>query len=136
MFYPGSGWVPSFAVGKSADRELARRCWEAIEENLVKLGLHPEGLIVHQDQDTVYTSYDWLRALLIEDGVVVSYCEHGAKDNPWMESFWGHGKGEHLPASRVGHLGGALVGDREADGLLGLRAQARKPRPPVAHEAP
>jgi len=31
---------------------------------------------------TVYTSYRWLRQLLIEDGVVVSYCERGAKDNP------------------------------------------------------
>jgi hypothetical protein len=43
----------------------------------------------------VYTSYLWLRKLLIEDKVVVSYCERGAKDNPWMESFWAHFKGEN-----------------------------------------
>ncbi|HHE48168.1 MAG TPA: IS3 family transposase, partial [Candidatus Acetothermia bacterium] len=41
------------------------------------------------------TSYRWLLQLLIEDGVVVSYCERGAKDNPWMESFWAHFKGEN-----------------------------------------
>jgi len=59
------------------------------------VGWNPRGLIVHDDQDTVYTSYRWLRQPLIEDGVVVSYCERGAKDNPWMESFWGHFKGEN-----------------------------------------
>jgi len=79
----------------SADRELALRCWEVAKESLLKVGRDPQGLIVHQDQDTVYTSYDWLRTLLIEDGVVVSYCERGAKDNPWMESFWGHFKREN-----------------------------------------
>jgi len=50
---------------------------------------------VYHDQDTVYTSYPWLRKLLIENGGVVSYCERGAKDNPWMESFWGHLKGKN-----------------------------------------
>jgi transposase InsO family protein len=95
MIDPGSGWVPGWAVGSQANRDLALLCWGATKENLMKLGLHPEGLIVHHDQDTVYTSYDWLRTLLIEDGVVVSYCERGAKDNPWMESFWGHFKGEN-----------------------------------------
>lgn len=28
-------------------------------------------------------------------GVVVSYCKRGARDNPWMESFWTHFKGEN-----------------------------------------
>ena len=28
-------------------------------------------------------------------GAVVSYSERGAKDNPWIESFWGHFKGEN-----------------------------------------
>ena len=45
------------------------------------------GADLHHDQDTVHTSYRELRQLLIEDGVVVSYCERGARDNPWMESF-------------------------------------------------
>ena len=82
MIDPGSGWVVGWALGKSANRELALRCWEAAKESLAKAGRHPQGLIVHHDQDSVYTSYRWLRQLLIEDGVVVSYCERGAKDNP------------------------------------------------------
>ena len=95
MIDPGSGWVPGWAVGSRADRELALRCWKSAKESLAKVGRSPQGLIVHHDQDSVYTSYRWLRKLLIEDKVVVSYCERGAKDNPWMESFWGHFKGEN-----------------------------------------
>jgi len=92
---PGSGWVAGWAVGKSANGELALRCWERAKGNLAAWGRTLQGLIVHHDQDSVYTSYRWLRQLLIEDGVVVSYCERGAKDNPWMESFWAHFKGEN-----------------------------------------
>ena len=44
----------------------------------------------------MYTSYRWLSRPLTEDKVVVSYCERGAKDNPWMESFWAHFKGENV----------------------------------------
>lgn len=95
MLDPASGWVPGWAVGKGANRELALRCWEMAKENLWAMGVSPWGLIVHHDQDSVYTSYRWLRKLLIEDRVVVSYCERGAKDNPWMESFWAHFKGEN-----------------------------------------
>jgi len=50
---------------------------------------------VHHDQDTVYTSYDWLQRLLIRDRARVSYAEHGARDNPWIESLWGHFKVEN-----------------------------------------
>jgi len=81
MINPGSGWVAGWALGKSANRELALRCWEAAKESLAKAGRDPQGLIVHH---------------LIEDGVVVSYCERGTKDNPWMESFWAHFKGENV----------------------------------------
>ena len=95
MIDPGSGWVVGWAVGRKANRELALRCWEGTKVNLARVQRDPRGLIVHHDQDSVYTSYRWLRKLLIEDKVVVSYCERGAKDNPWMESFWGHFKGEN-----------------------------------------
>jgi len=93
MIDSGSGWIAGWAVGKTAKAELALRCWEAAKENLAKVGQHPpQGLIVHHDQDTVYTSYRWLRQLLMVDKAVVSYCERGTKDTPWMESFWGHFK--------------------------------------------
>ena len=80
-----SKWVAGWAVGPSANRELALRCWQHAKERLAGLGAGPAGLIVHHDQDSVYTSYDWLRALLIEDGARVSYSENGAKGNPWTQ---------------------------------------------------
>ena len=65
MLDPGSGRVVGWAVEKGADRELALRFWKMA--NLAGWGVGPEGLIVHHDQDSVYTSYRWLRQLLIED---------------------------------------------------------------------
>ena len=49
MSDPGSGWVAGWAVGKSADRELALRWWEVAKANLAGWGVGPEGLIVHHD---------------------------------------------------------------------------------------
>jgi len=101
----GSAWAPGWAVGPSADRALALRCWESVKDALVHVGRGTDGLIVHHDQDTVYTSYDWLQALLIRDRARVSFAEHGARDNPpacaaraagrWIESLWGHFKVEN-----------------------------------------
>ena len=54
----------------------------------------PEGTILHSDLDSVYTSYDWLRRVLLDDGLRVSYSECGAKYNPWIESLWGRMKAE------------------------------------------
>jgi len=91
----GSAWAPGWAVGSSANRDLALRCWETVKDALAHVGRGTDGLIVHHDQDTVYTSYDWLQALLIRDRARVSFAEHGAKDNPWIESLWGHFKVEN-----------------------------------------
>jgi transposase InsO family protein len=43
---------------------------------------------------SVYTSYRWLQAILLEDKLRVSYSENGAKGNPWIESLWGRTKTE------------------------------------------
>jgi len=64
MIDPGSGWVEGWAVGKSANRELALKCWEAAKEGLAEVGRGTWGLVVHHDQDSVYTSYRWLLQLL------------------------------------------------------------------------
>jgi hypothetical protein len=58
------------------------------------LGQPLEGSVLHSDLDSVYTSYDWLRRVLLDDGLRVSYSERGAKDNPWIESLWGRMKTE------------------------------------------
>ena len=68
MLDPGSGWVAGWAVGKSPNRELALGCWERSKRGLGAWGQGPVGIIVHHDQDPVYTSYRWLGQLLLEDG--------------------------------------------------------------------
>jgi len=87
-------WVPGWALGPRRDRELALRCWQQTRQSFATLDRDLGGLIVHQDQDSVYTSYDWLRALLVDAQVTVSYSENGARDNPWVESLWGRIKTE------------------------------------------
>lgn len=46
------------------------------------------GLVIHTDQDSVFKSYDWLRAVMTEDWCVVSFSEDGARGNVWIESVW------------------------------------------------
>lgn len=89
-----SRYVVGWAVGRSANRELALRCWDAVRSGLADFGCALEGRIIHHDQDSVYTSYQWLRTVLLEDGMRVSYSERGAKDNPHVESLWGRMKTE------------------------------------------
>jgi transposase InsO family protein len=89
-----SKFVSGWAVGPSANRELALRCWDRVRERMSALGVELDGTIIHHDQDSVYTSYRWLRTILLEDGMRVSYSENGAKGNPWIESLWGRTKTE------------------------------------------
>ncbi|WP_103028979.1 IS3 family transposase [Salinibacter altiplanensis] len=89
-----SKYVPGWAVGPSANRKLAMRCWERVRERMAALNLNMAGRTIHHDQDSVYTSYRWLRAILLKDGMRVSYSENGAKGNPWIESLWGRTKTE------------------------------------------
>jgi len=89
-----SKYACGWAVGPSANRELALRCWKRVRERMSDLGVSMDGRIIHHDQDSVYTSYRWLRAILLEDGMRVSYSENGAKGNPWIESLWGRTKTE------------------------------------------
>jgi transposase InsO family protein len=77
------GW----ALGPSADTRLALRAWKRATAGLRRLGVSPAGVIVHHDQDPVFTSYDWAKQLLLKDRARISYALRGAKDNPEMEAF-------------------------------------------------
>lgn len=77
------GW----AVGPQAVTELALLAWWRAKATLRRLGRSPAGLIVHHDQDPVFTSYAWTGQLLLRDVARISYALEGAKDNPEMESF-------------------------------------------------
>jgi len=92
---PESAWVPGWATGPSANRELALDAWKRTRAAFGRFSQEVAATLVHSDQDTVFTSYDWLRALLLDSGARVSYSENGAKGNPWIESFWARFKHEN-----------------------------------------
>ncbi|MCF7876547.1 IS3 family transposase [Candidatus Bipolaricaulota bacterium] len=81
------GWAP----GKSRNKVIACRAWERSRETFDRLSVDWTGLIMHQDQDSVYKSNRWVDQLL-EDQLKISYSTNGAKDNTYMESFNGHFK--------------------------------------------
>jgi putative transposase len=84
------GWV----VGESANTKLALTAWKKAKQTFIDLQIPYQGLIIHHDQDSVYTSYDWTGQLLLKDNVRLSYALGGAKDNPEMESFISRFKSE------------------------------------------
>jgi hypothetical protein len=50
---------------------------------------------MHQDQDSVYTSYAWTGRLLLRDHLYVSYSLDGARGNTEMEAFISRFKNEN-----------------------------------------
>jgi transposase InsO family protein len=85
------GW----AVGESANRELALSAWFRAKAMLAEFGVESNGIVMHQDQDSVYTSYAWTGQLLLHDHLQLSYTLDGAKDNTEMESFISRFKNEN-----------------------------------------
>jgi putative transposase len=76
------------------NEKLALTAWERARQTLLDLQIPSEGMIVHHDQDSVYTSYAWTGQLLRKDKVRISYALGGAKDNPEMEAFFSRFKSE------------------------------------------
>ena len=87
--------VYGWALGPERNSQLALRAWRRAMETFRELGITWAEMIVHQDQDSVYTSFDWLRRLLIEDDVRLSFSMRGAKGNTVMEAFNGNFKHEN-----------------------------------------
>lgn len=85
------GW----AVGRADNSALALRAWERARARLKRYGVKFGKVVVHQDQDGVYTGHRWLWQLRIKDRVRVSYSLNGARGNTVMESFNGHFKTEN-----------------------------------------
>lgn len=86
--------VYGWALGKSANTDLALMAWEKAKTTFGEHDIPYLGMIIHHDQDPVYTGYRWLYQLLLQDQGRVSYALNGAKDNPEMESFNGRFKTE------------------------------------------
>ena len=69
--------------------------WFEAKLKVRKLGFSIKGLIIHQDQDPVYTSYQWVRQIIIKDKARLSFAKAGARENPIMESFLARFKTEN-----------------------------------------
>ena len=93
------GW----AVGERSVTELALKAWARAKQALIKYGVDQSGIIVHHDQDPVFTSYGWTAQLLLNDRVRISYALNGARDNPQIESFFSRFKTEYRYCSTFIH---------------------------------
>jgi putative transposase len=85
---PETRIVPGWATGRSANRWLALESWQRVRRFFEQAERELAGLVIHTDQDSVFKSYDWLRAVMAEDWCVVSFSEDGARGNVWIESVW------------------------------------------------
>jgi len=90
-----SKYVVGWAVAAAKNSALAVAAWQRARGNLQHLGIDCTTVIVHHDQDTVYTGHEWLRHVRLLDKVRVSYALNGARDNTEMESFNSHFKVEN-----------------------------------------
>jgi putative transposase len=85
------GW----AVGESANRVLALTAWKRARAMMDPLDIEPARIVMHHDQDPVYTSYDWTGQLLLRDKLQLSYSLDGARGNTEMEAFISRFKNEN-----------------------------------------
>ncbi len=107
--------VPGWAVGAHADTALALRAWTAAKRWLQRHDWPVAGIIVHHDQDSVYTGYGWTGQLMLRDRARLSYALDGCRDNTEMESFHSRFKSENrsllLDAASLADLE-RIVGER------------------------
>jgi putative transposase len=105
-------WVIGWAVGYRPNTELALEALAMAATTLADAKLTLEGRIIHHDQDSVYTGYKWLRAVLITHRARISFSENGAKGNTSMESFNSRFKGENkslfFEAANIWELGRSI----------------------------
>jgi putative transposase len=87
--------VIGWAVGPSANTLLALSAWEHARNTLEAWQARSESMIMHHDQDSVYTGYGWTGELLLKGKLRISYSLDGAKDNPFIESFFSRFKSEN-----------------------------------------
>jgi putative transposase len=87
--------VVGWAVGETDDTSVALEAWKMAVRTLKRFGREPKGVIIHQDQDPVFTGNAWVCTLLLKSGARVSYSEDGAKGNTQMESFFSRFKAEN-----------------------------------------
>jgi len=90
-----SKYVAGWSVAMAKNTALALAAWSRARRNLEHFGIDLATVIVHHDQDPVYTAHEWLRHVRLLDKVRISYALNGARDNTEMESFNSHFKTEN-----------------------------------------
>jgi|GEM_PF-4352965 len=60
--------VVGWALGAQRSTDPALPAWSRARRRLRRLGISIEGMIVHHDRDSVYTSEAWGRKLVVKDG--------------------------------------------------------------------
>ena len=90
-----SRWAGGWAVASRRNREAALTALEHLRRRMEEHDRSLTGVVTHHDRDSVYTSHDWLRQVPSVDGGRLSYAQRGARDNSWIESFWGRFKTEN-----------------------------------------
>ena len=96
---------------------LALTAWARARESLRSHDVRLQRVIVHHDQDPVFTGYGWTSRLLLKEHVRVSYALNGARDNPEMEGFNSRFKTENRSLfldARTLHELEAVVAERMA----------------------
>lgn len=91
--------ILGFALSHHPDISLALKAYRVmrltLKRGLKRLNLKPKEIVIHQDQGSIYTSYQYVDRLL-KDNLTLSYSRKGTPtDNPEMESFFGRFKIEN-----------------------------------------
>lgn len=88
--------VLGYALGISQNTQLALEAWAKTKRNLRKRKVRIEKVIVHQDQGSPLTSFEYVGQLTIKDQAMLSYAAKGTPgENAAKESFIGHFKKEN-----------------------------------------
>lgn len=86
--------IVGWALSEKENTKTALKSWQRAKISLRKMKVNLNNLIVHRDQGSPFTSYEYV-GKLTRDGIALSYSENGFKENQEMESINGHFKDEY-----------------------------------------
>lgn len=85
-----TGWF----LDRQENTKSALKAWQKTKRYLQRMKVNFNQVIVHQDQGSPFTSYEYVNTLT-KDNVALSYSQEGFKENQEMESVNGHFKEEY-----------------------------------------
>lgn len=87
--------IVGHAVSEHPDVKLILAAYSRAKVDLQNRQVNMSSIFYHQDQGSVYTSYEYV-ATTLADGITLSYSRVGSpQDNPACESFFGRWKAEY-----------------------------------------